>query len=112
MLLRFSSVVAVTMAAEAAAGGPCDIYAAGGTPCVAAHSLTRALYSAYSGALYVHLPIRSFCSIIAQACPHSGQRGALPAAAGLTADRWPHCAGCLSTQAHQCLNLMLTPLSS
>ncbi|NUT21062.1 MAG: alpha-L-arabinofuranosidase, partial [Hamadaea sp.] len=32
--------------------GPCDIYAAGGTPCVAAHSTTRALYQAYSGNLY------------------------------------------------------------
>jgi hypothetical protein len=34
------------------AAGPCDIYASGGTPCVAAHSTTRALYSAYSGPLY------------------------------------------------------------
>ena len=34
------------------AAGPCDIHAAGGTPCVAAHSVTRALYSAYDGALY------------------------------------------------------------
>lgn len=32
--------------------GPCDIYASGGTPCVAAHSTTRALYTAYSGSLY------------------------------------------------------------
>ncbi len=31
---------------------PCDIYAAGGTPCVAAHSTTRALYAAYNGPLY------------------------------------------------------------
>jgi non-reducing end alpha-L-arabinofuranosidase len=31
---------------------PCDIYAAGGTPCVAAHSTTRALYAAYNGNLY------------------------------------------------------------
>src|SRR5438128_12530481 len=31
---------------------PCDIYAAAGTPCVAAHSSTRALYAAYQGALY------------------------------------------------------------
>jgi hypothetical protein len=38
--------------AQAATQGPCDIYAAGGTPCVAAHSTTRALYAAYSGALY------------------------------------------------------------
>src|SRR6266496_3445675 len=32
--------------------GPCDIYAAAGTPCVAAHSTTRALYASYNGALY------------------------------------------------------------
>jgi hypothetical protein len=31
---------------------PCDIYAAGDTPCVAAHSTTRALYAAYDGPLY------------------------------------------------------------
>ncbi|MFI9812696.1 arabinofuranosidase catalytic domain-containing protein [Saccharothrix variisporea] len=38
--------------AQGAGQGPCDIYAAGGTPCVAAHSTTRALYGAYNGALY------------------------------------------------------------
>ncbi|MEY9871719.1 hypothetical protein ABH931_001192 [Streptacidiphilus sp. MAP12-33] len=43
---------ASTGAAQAAAQGPCDIYAAGGTPCVAAHSTTRALYAAYDGPLY------------------------------------------------------------
>jgi non-reducing end alpha-L-arabinofuranosidase len=32
--------------------GPCDIYAAGNTPCVAAHSTVRSLYGAYGGALY------------------------------------------------------------
>ncbi|GAA2781430.1 alpha-L-arabinofuranosidase B [Kitasatospora paracochleata] len=37
---------------QAATQGPCDIYASGGTPCVAAHSTTRALYGAYAGALY------------------------------------------------------------
>jgi hypothetical protein len=31
---------------------PCDIYGAAGTPCVAAHSTTRALYAAYNGSLY------------------------------------------------------------
>jgi hypothetical protein len=31
---------------------PCDIYADGGTPCVAAHSTVRALYSSYNGPLY------------------------------------------------------------
>jgi hypothetical protein len=32
--------------------GPCDIYQASSTPCVAAHSTVRALYGAYSGRLY------------------------------------------------------------
>src|SRR5208337_2053092 len=32
--------------------GPCDIYAAGGAPCTAAHSTTRALYASYNGPLY------------------------------------------------------------
>jgi len=32
--------------------GPCDVYAAAGDPCVAAHSTTRALYSSYNGPLY------------------------------------------------------------
>jgi non-reducing end alpha-L-arabinofuranosidase len=42
------------LAAPAQATGtlPCDIYAAASTPCVAAHSMVRALYSAYTGNLY------------------------------------------------------------
>ena len=32
--------------------GPCDIYAAANTPCVAAHSMVRALYGAYKDKLY------------------------------------------------------------
>jgi len=32
--------------------GPCDIYAAAGDACVAAHSTTRALYASYDGPLY------------------------------------------------------------
>jgi hypothetical protein len=32
--------------------GPCDVYAKGGAPCVAAHSTTRALYKSYDGPLY------------------------------------------------------------
>lgn len=45
---------AVASPARAAAVGPrpCDIYAQGGTPCVAAHSATRALYADYHGPLY------------------------------------------------------------
>src|ERR1700761_5956693 len=37
---------------KAATQEPCDIYAGAGTPCVAAHSTTRALYASYSGPLY------------------------------------------------------------
>jgi hypothetical protein len=48
-----ASVSSTTAPAQAAAGSrPCDIYAAGGTPCVAAYSTTRALYRAYDGPLY------------------------------------------------------------
>jgi len=39
-------------AASAPSGSSCDIYAYYGTPCVAAYSMTRALYSAYDGPLY------------------------------------------------------------
>jgi non-reducing end alpha-L-arabinofuranosidase len=38
--------------ARAATSLPCDIYAAAGTPCVAAHSTTRALFASYDGPLY------------------------------------------------------------
>ena len=39
-------------AGSTATTGPCDIYQAGNTPCVAAHSTIRALYGAYTGKLY------------------------------------------------------------
>ncbi|MGW3817947.1 arabinofuranosidase catalytic domain-containing protein [Streptomyces sp. NPDC005046] len=42
----------LTGVAQAAGSQPCDIYAAAGTPCVAAHSTTRALFSAFNGPLY------------------------------------------------------------
>src|SRR5512145_1850878 len=54
-------VAALMIAAQAGPGrngppprpeGPCDIYAAAGCPCVAAHSTTRALYASYNGPLY------------------------------------------------------------
>jgi len=32
--------------------GPCDIFGASSTPCVAAHSMVRALYGSYNGPLY------------------------------------------------------------
>ena len=47
-----AGVLATAGPAQAAAQGPCDIYAAGGTPCVAAHSTTRALLGTYNGPLY------------------------------------------------------------
>ncbi|KAK8023254.1 alpha-L-arabinofuranosidase B [Apiospora marii] len=52
--LAFSLMAATSSSLVAAA--PCDIYASGGTPCIAAHSTTRALYSAFSGALYQRHP--------------------------------------------------------
>ena len=42
----------VFLSAIAQAPSVCDIYGAAGTPCVAAHSMTRALYADYSGNLY------------------------------------------------------------
>ncbi|EED14628.1 alpha-N-arabinofuranosidase precursor, putative [Talaromyces stipitatus ATCC 10500] len=49
---RFSSVLALCLYVTGSIAGPCDIYSSGGTPCVAAHSTTRALYDSYTGALY------------------------------------------------------------
>ncbi len=40
------------MLAAASAAGVCDLFEAGGTPCVAAFSLTRALFGEFDGALY------------------------------------------------------------
>ena len=48
-LLRASLAAAWALCADAA---PCDIFASGGTPCVAAHSVVRALYAGYNGPLY------------------------------------------------------------
>src|SRR5882724_4471676 len=47
-----SSMTTLVPTALAAGTGPCDIYASGGTACVAAHSTVRALFGAYSGRLY------------------------------------------------------------
>jgi hypothetical protein len=48
------AIAAPARAASAASStsGPCDIYASFGTPCAAAYSTTRALYSSYDGPLY------------------------------------------------------------
>ncbi|HYS34708.1 MAG TPA: arabinofuranosidase catalytic domain-containing protein, partial [Pseudonocardiaceae bacterium] len=51
-VLAAGALAAGVGTAQAAGSGPCDIYASGGTPCVAAHSTTRALFGAYSGRLY------------------------------------------------------------
>lgn len=50
MLLAMSGIV--HNATPPRPEGPCDIYADAGTPCVAAHSSTRALYASYNGPLY------------------------------------------------------------
>lgn len=52
--LKRACVLALVLVATSSivAAGPCDLYSSGGTPCIAAHSTTRALYSAYTGSLY------------------------------------------------------------
>jgi len=52
LVLSIGVAVETTTVAHATVTGPCDIYASGGTPCVAAHSTTRALYGSYNGSLY------------------------------------------------------------
>ena len=54
VLVLVLGVLTTGPGAARAAGsqGPCDIYAAAGTPCVAAHSTVRALYASYNGPLY------------------------------------------------------------
>jgi len=47
-MAKLASFTAVAVASE----GPCDIFLAGKTPCVAAHSTVRALYGDYNKALY------------------------------------------------------------
>src|SRR5678815_3282138 len=49
VVVLFSAGVTLTMQQPQ---GPCDIYGAAGTPCVAAHSTTRVLFAAYNGSLY------------------------------------------------------------
>jgi non-reducing end alpha-L-arabinofuranosidase len=52
LTLAVGALVAAGAAPAAAASLPCDIYSSDGTPCVAAHSTTRALYASYNGPLY------------------------------------------------------------
>jgi len=66
------------------ARGPCDIYGEANTPCVAAHSVVRALYGAYNGKLY---QVRR---------SDNSTKDILPFAAGGVADTGPEdtfCAG-------------------
>ncbi|KAJ7340667.1 glycoside hydrolase family 54 protein, partial [Mycena albidolilacea] len=51
-MFQFYSLLALCLVARLVAAGPCDLYSSGGTPCVAAHSTTRALFNAYTGSLY------------------------------------------------------------
>ncbi len=50
--LVIATLVASPDSARASTPEPCDIYASASTPCVAAYSSVRALYSAYDGNLY------------------------------------------------------------
>jgi hypothetical protein len=50
--LGSAGLLALPRASQAAASLPCDIYGGAGTPCVAAYSTVRALYSGYDGPLY------------------------------------------------------------
>jgi non-reducing end alpha-L-arabinofuranosidase len=52
LVLAAGILVSLPGTSLAAGPGPCDIYASGGTPCVAAHSTTRALFQSYNGPLY------------------------------------------------------------
>lgn len=53
MIVRIS-IVSILAALQngLASTGPCDLFASGQTPCVAAHSTVRALYGNYNGFLY------------------------------------------------------------
>ncbi|OBT65008.1 hypothetical protein VE03_05667 [Pseudogymnoascus sp. 23342-1-I1] len=50
--LGYAIGLTLGLVVSGANAAPCDIYGTGGTPCVAAHSTTRALYDAFNGALY------------------------------------------------------------
>jgi hypothetical protein len=52
LALAIGFAAVTSSVSHAAASAPCDIYASGGTPCVAAHSTTRALFASYNGPLY------------------------------------------------------------
>ena len=62
LLLSLPALLLSAAAPTSAAEGPCDILAAAGNPCVAAHSTVRALYKSYSGSLYRVSRMSSNCS--------------------------------------------------
>ena len=51
-MARWTCHCLLLLFAAARADRPCDIFAAGGTPCVAAHSTVRGLYANFADALY------------------------------------------------------------
>ena len=65
---------------------PCDIFASAGTPCVAAHSMVRALYAVFVGPLY-----------LLQRKSDSGRTEIGPLAAGGYANASEHDAFCAGT---------------
>jgi hypothetical protein len=52
LCFMLSVILSLSQESASAAKCPCDFYADGKTPCVAAHSTVRALYSSYNGSLY------------------------------------------------------------
>ncbi|KAF5689975.1 alpha-n-arabinofuranosidase B [Fusarium denticulatum] len=52
MLLQSVFALGLATTVRLVSAGPCDIYKSGGTPCIAAHSTTRALFDSYTGGLY------------------------------------------------------------
>ncbi|MEU6538409.1 arabinofuranosidase catalytic domain-containing protein [Streptomyces sp. NPDC047000] len=52
LTLALGVLIGTPQTSHAAGTLPCDIYGDAGTPCVAAHSTTRALFSSYNGPLY------------------------------------------------------------
>ncbi|OAA69368.1 glycoside hydrolase family 54 protein [Akanthomyces lecanii RCEF 1005] len=80
------SALGLAVLASPTRAAPCDIYAQGGTPCVAAHSTTRALYSGYIGPLYQVLRGSD-----------SGHLNILPVSAGSVANAGAQDAFCTGT---------------
>jgi hypothetical protein len=75
-----AAAAASTTTASATTEGPCDIFAKGGTPCVAAHSVVRAMYADYDGPLY------SVRRVSAEGLPENTTQDIKPLSAGGVAD--------------------------